>query len=161
MGLFKRLWEDERGVGKVTIFCIVFSFFMLGIISGLYWGVVAHAKDVALQAAREGGRTAAVFHDYTLANQSAINVVRAQLPTPSGTGGAAGEPHQPFDALNPNPVTPDIVFNEDDTYVYAQVSYHVFCPIPGYPRLFKKSDSPWSNWATVMGQAVFQKEYIP
>jgi len=159
--LLKKLWEDERGVGKVTIFCIVYPLFMLGIIAGLYWGNVAHAKGVALQAAREGGRTAAVFHNYSLAHQAAVDVVKAQLPTPSGAGGAAGEPHQPFDPARPNPDVPDVVITEDDTYVYASVSYHVFCPLPGYPRLFNKSYSSWSNWASVTGQAVFQKEYQP
>lgn len=149
------LWKDERGVGKVTIFSIVFPLFTLCMLAGLYWGIVAHAKGVALQAAREAGRTAAVYHDLIMARQKAIDTVSQQLPAPEGAGGTTGEPDQPFDPDD------DVVITEDSTYVYATVSYHVFCPIPGFPKLFNNSATPWERWANVSGFAAFQKEYQP
>lgn len=153
MRVLYMLWKDEKGVGKVTIFSVVFPLFTLCILAGLYLGIVAHAKGVALQAAREAGRTAAVYHDLALARQKAVDTISEQLPTPARSGGTAGEPGQPFDPVS------DVVITEDTTYVYASVSYHVFCPIPGFPKLFNKDASPWGRWASVVGAAAFQKEY--
>ncbi|MFZ5642550.1 MAG: TadE/TadG family type IV pilus assembly protein [Bacillota bacterium] len=157
----QKIWKDERGVSKVTIFSITFPFLMLCIISGLYLGIVGHAKGVTLQAAREASRTAAVHHDLSLAKQKAIDMVKSQLYSPTGTGGEAGEPHQPFDPDRPNPTVPDVQITEDSMFVYASVSYHVRCPVPGFPRFLNKNASPWDKWASVTAQAVFQKEYEP
>lgn len=129
------------------------------VIVGVQFAFAAHAKGVVLQAAREAARTMAIYHDYNLARQKAVEIVSEQLNTDIvGPGGAY--PYRSFDPDNANPVDPDVVIIDDGNFCSVKVNYHVKNIMPGFPRLYDSSASPWDVWITVKGAAVFKREAV-